>query len=152
MLRRCFVFVGLVVVGAAQPAAASFNYPADLAEHLSAPKVPACTLCHQSASGGDALVTPFVEAMRAEGLQGGGQTALLTTALDALDAAGTDSDGDGTSDVDELRAGEDPNAAGESNAGPSPEYGFGCAAAAPAAAPLLGVVAALGLLALRRRR
>jgi MYXO-CTERM domain-containing protein len=89
--------------------------------------------------------------MVAEGLTGGSNTTALTTALDALEAAGTDSDGDGTGDIDELRAGEDPNAAGVSNDGPTPSYGFGCAAA-PAASPLVGALAAFGLLALRRRR
>jgi MYXO-CTERM domain-containing protein len=148
MLRSSLLVAVLFV---ALPAGASSTYPGAIKDHLTASKLPACTLCHQTAGGGGPVVTPFAHAMVAEGLTGGSNTTALTAALDALEAAGTDSDGDGTGDIDELRAGGDPNTAGASNAGPTPVYGFGCAAA-PAASPLVGALAVLGLFALRRRR
>jgi MYXO-CTERM domain-containing protein len=142
----------------APAALASGPYPADLQRHLDASAAPACNLCHQSPQGGDTVVTPFGVAMKDQGLTGFGQTELLTAALDALEAEGTDSDGDGTGDIDELRAGRDPNVddgdgggGGGGDVPPPPGYGFGCATA-PAASSLVGLVVALGLAARRRRR
>ncbi|MBM4280574.1 MAG: hypothetical protein FJ137_07370 [Deltaproteobacteria bacterium] len=154
MLRRALPLLLLL----APAALASSNYPGDLQSHLDAPAAPACTLCHQSPGGGDTVVTPFGLAMKDEGLTGFGQTALLTGALDALEAAATDSDGDGTGDVDELRAGRDPNVddgdgggGGGGDVPPPPAYGFGCAAA-PASSTALGASLVLLWGARRRRR
>ena len=141
----------LLAVAAASAARASGDYPGTIKDHLSASKLPSCALCHRTPAGGGDAVTAFAGAMVAEGLTGLSNTTALKAGLDALEAAGTDSDGDGTGDIDELRAGDDPNKAGATNAGPTPVYGFGCASA-PAASSLVGALAAFGLLALRRRR
>jgi MYXO-CTERM domain-containing protein len=139
----------VVVFAAAGAAVASSNYPAALRDHLDATSVPSCTACHETNAGGSGtVVQAFGVAMLDAGLVGGGDTASLTAALDALEADNVDSDGDGTGDVDELRAGQDPNVAGGVAATPV-GYGFGCSTT-----PTVEPVALLGALALllRRRR
>jgi hypothetical protein len=66
------------------------------------------------------VVTPFGSAMRAQGLNT--NIATLDPALDALAAAGTDTDGAGISDIQQLKEGIDPNT-GASNV--ETEH-FGC--------------------------
>jgi hypothetical protein len=56
---------------------------------------------------------------------------LLVNALLALDGEGTDSDGDGAADLDELRQGDDPNAAPGGDAPIVPDYGCSVAALRP---------------------
>ncbi len=130
---------------------ASSPYPNAIATDLGMACTPTCNLCHASAGGGGAVPQAFAQALVAEGLTGGGNTDALTTALDALAAAGTDSDADGVADVDELAAGTNPNDdsafCGETAVTP-PSYGcLNTTAAAPGA---LGVI--LGLAAALRRR
>lgn len=97
----------LMFVGAAQ---ASGNYPTEVEAALAMPCVPTCMLCHADNAGGvGTVVQPFGEAMMARGLTGGGDVAALTAALDAMDAEGVDSDGDGQADVDALAEGLNPN-------------------------------------------
>ena len=150
------VFVVAALSLAAVGARASGNYPGDIADHLGGP-APACTLCHASPGGGGPGVTAVASAMAAEGLTGGANTTAMLAAIDALDAAGTDSDGDEVSDVDELRAGTDPNVAGSTGGGgdtpPAPAYGFGCAASPVSTdAPLLAALAVFAVAGLARRR
>ena len=98
---------------------ASPTFPVTVQNHLSLPEAPECTLCHATEAGGLGTVTrPFGVTLRARGAQAG-DTASVVTALNAMAAEGTDSDGDGTGDIDELLAGTNPNG-GE---GPEPEYG-----------------------------
>jgi MYXO-CTERM domain-containing protein len=117
------------------------------------PCPPTCTVCHRDANGGFfTVVKPFGQAMIDVGGLSARSPEEIPGALQALDAAKTDSDGDGASDVDELRAGEDPNRPGaQSLCGPV----YGCGArVAPADPPwhasLLFLAAAL-VLALRSR-
>ena len=71
-----------------------------------------------------------------------GDDASVVTAIDQLAADGTDTDGDGVGDVDELTAGTNPNPGGaDFCAGPTPEYG--CFAQSSGAA-LIGIGALLG--------
>jgi hypothetical protein len=98
---------------------ASPTYPADVQTHLSlaAPPPQSCSLCHVNGVGAVGTVnTPFGKAMRAQGLVLENPTS-LNTALDALAAAKTDSDADGMSDIDELKAGRDPNVAENADGG-----------------------------------
>lgn len=135
----------------AAPAAATGAFPNVIRDTLALDDAPACTVCHTDPGGGAGTATkPFAVALVAAGLEAFDR-ASLETALATLETDGTDSDGDGVGDIDELTAGTDPNAApGAEGEGELPpiQYGFGCAGA-PAAGPL---VLALVLLAWRRRR
>jgi hypothetical protein len=84
------------------------TFPSEIQTHLHLTYTPQCTLCHGSISGGGPVVQPFGDAMLAAGLTiSGGST--LTNALDKLAQDNTDSDGDGVPDIDELKAGTNPN-------------------------------------------
>jgi hypothetical protein len=143
----------------AAPAGATPNFPSAIASHLGLATSPDCTLCHVGPTQIGTVVTPFGTSMRARGLVMYDEKS-LTTALDALAAEKKDSDGDGTPDIDELRAGTDPNTAGDGTGGtgtPAPDeprYGCGAHVAPSTRGP--GAVASLAFAAvftaLARRR
>jgi MYXO-CTERM domain-containing protein len=143
--------LGLLV---ALPALASPAYPEALQSDTGAPCAPPCTVCHRDANGGfGTVVTPFGKAMIAAGLVAA-DTDSLKAALKDLQTNQTDSDGDGTPDVEELSAGTDPNVAGgQPFCGPT----YGCGAHvepgghADGWAALVALIA-LGMLALGTRR
>lgn len=150
MLRNLLLVSALL---SSTSALASSIFPGAIATHVSGPR-PSCTVCHATNAGGSGTVTQATGiALKAEGLVSS-DTDALNAALDALETAGTDSDGGGEGDVAELRAGTDPNDGTDdgSDPGTTPtdtlKYGFGCAQVG--AAGLAPVVVAL--LALRRRR
>lgn len=158
-IRRPAFTVVLFGALSATAALSSSNYPGEVSNHLGGTTpIPSCTACHTSNAGGGGTVTrAFGVAMVDQGLSGGGDVAGLTAALDALETAGTDSDTGGVGDVDELRAGTNPNdgaddgnTGGGGGGGDQLQYGFGCSATTMPGA----TVAALGLLllGLRRRR
>lgn len=162
--------ISLALALVSAPAFATSIYPDGIKSHLGlsaivVPAAPHCTLCHTNGSaGGPTVNTPFGTSMRqAGGLVGGGNTTKLNAALDALATAKTDSDGDGVSDIDELKAGTDPNVSNGGGAdggtggsggtvtSPPPPATYGCGAnAVPTLLGLSGLVALSGLL--RRRR
>lgn len=116
-----------------------------------------CTICHATNLGGlGTVVTPFGEAMQAAGLVAEDTTS-LQKALDTLEANGTDSDHNGVPDIEELKAGEDPNT-GQDISGATGTSGpsFGCGAQlSRAPAPWEGaaaLLATLGAMLVRRRR
>jgi len=121
--------VALALAGAALlPAVAQArpDFPPEIAGHLSATVAPACSVCHlEGKIGGITVVTPFAMSLRGHGFTGASDT--LLAALDQMAADGTDTDGDGVSDVDELRAGTDPNSPVPGAATADPTYG--CAVA-----------------------
>lgn len=132
------------------------NYPGELANDLSMPCTPTCTVCHATNAGGSGTVTAaFGVAMMARGM-----TTDTTTIQPALDAMGTDmvdSDGDGVIDIDELAAGTDPNNTGVDLCGsgtPTIVPQYGCVNTVPGAAPTLAGVfgALLATVTLRRKR
>ncbi len=142
-----------LIIATARAAEASPDFPEALASELDMPCPPTCTVCHRDLNGGFFTVTkPFGKAMIDVGKLSARSPEEIPAALQALDAAASDSDGDGTSDVDELTRGEDPNRPGaQSLCGP--EYGCGAqlASAAPRwHAPAFLFASAL-IFALRRR-
>lgn len=106
-------FVGLCVLVAslvAPRARASESYPEAIDRALGTPCPPACITCHTRPSGGELTANTLVGiSMRRAGLKCC-DTSLLFDVLATLEANGTDSDTDGTPDIEELRAGTDPNA------------------------------------------
>ncbi len=153
-MKRILLFLTLTL--GATASLASSSYPSAVKEHLSATTAPSCTVCHATNSGGFGTVTrPFGVTMMAAGL-GSGNVDSLNNVLDAVEAEGSDSDGDGRADIDELRIGADPNDSSDGGEVPvdngakdALRYGFGCSAGGvPPAVVLLLPLA----LARRRRR
>ncbi|AKU98541.1 hypothetical protein AKJ09_05205 [Labilithrix luteola] len=140
-------------------ASATPNFPSALQSDLGLASAPDCSLCHAGAPSSTTATTPFALSMRSAGLVAY-DTGSLASALDKLEADGTDSDGDCVPDVTELRQGQDPNVSnggscggGVSTASP-PRYGCG-ATITPTRAPAWSaafVLVALSLLVVRRRR
>jgi len=137
-----------VLVGLA--ARASSTYPAEVRAHLGLSSTPDCSLCHANGQTGFGTVTtPFGTSMRARGLVAQNIQS-LDTALDALAAENTDSDGDGIGDIDELKAATNPNSAG-GGVVPPPSYGcFDITGQPGSVLVLLPVALAMLLLRLRR--
>lgn len=174
-MRSSLVLITLpaaLLIAAPGVARASSAYPGGIQAHLSLGYAPPCTVCHETDSGGSGTATKaFGSALRQNGLSGGGNTASLDSALDALAAADTDSDCDGVSDVTQLGEGREPNT-GEyidgsgkpapDNAGcaetGSGEPGYGCGARVAAGSsnesawPIAAALATMIGLALSRRR
>ena len=152
---------------------ATENFPPDVQSDLALKGAPDCSLCHTSGDqGGKGTVnTPFGKSVRAHGLVEYDDAA-LKTALAAMAADGTDSDGDCVGDIAELKAGTNPDVADNSttqtcdagagngaSAGPSfeePRYGCGAHVASRANGGTSGAIALASLLGLvlasRRRR
>jgi hypothetical protein len=146
-LRRLALAITVLAGGLAH---GSSIYPPEIRAHLSLSYTPACTLCHNTPSGGFGTVTtPFGKSMMARGLVAQ-NLGSLDTALDALAAEHTDSDGDGVGDIDELKAGSDPNVGGGGSVTP-PSYGC-FDVTGQGAGPLALVPLALAWLLLRLRR
>jgi hypothetical protein len=107
------------------PALATPSFPGAIQRVLGASQAPACAVCHAGGQTGVGTVTtPFGQAMRARGLMPGDESS-LQTALTRMEADKVDSNGNGVTDVDELRAGSDPNADAS-----HPQVTYGCAVAA----------------------
>jgi len=125
------------LTGLGAPAQASITYPPAIQSELMLAKAPECTLCHRNDLGGaGTVVRPFGRTLVTQfGLVGGANSGALRAALSASDAAGFDSDGDGTSDIDELRMDTDPNvgASGVETAPDVPLPQTGCALGARSA-------------------
>ncbi|WNG27000.1 hypothetical protein F0U62_25525 [Cystobacter fuscus] len=146
--------LGVVLLGATA-ARATPGFPPVIRTELGLSSPPSCAVCHQGNPSVGTVTTPFGTALRARGLVFY-DDASLRKALTALNTEKVDSDGDGTPDTEELKAGTDPNKSnGTSGPGqepdggnvlPEPSYGCGVAPGAPVGL-LLG-----GLWLLRRRR
>jgi len=141
--------VGALLSGA-RPAYATPTFPEVIAaKQMSV--VPGCQVCHVGAQQRGTVNTPFGLSLRMRGLIAFDEDS-LRTALDALLAERTDSDGDGIGDVEELQLGTDPNAApGDTGAIVTPIYG--CASTHRGVGEAwTSIVAALALVAMRSRR
>jgi hypothetical protein len=152
------------IVFAAQRAGASETYPEEIQAELALPKAPSCTLCHRDEDGGNKTITrPVGLTFQRFGLTGDDNFAALDAALARARGERRDSDGDGTSDVDELVRGTDPNrrdgSQGPGEGGPVeqpivPETGCATSPAPSrglAAGRLCAVALLLGFVLARRR-
>jgi hypothetical protein len=120
----------LLALLVAAPARASSIYPSDVQSALDMDCAPTCMLCHATNSGGGGTVTQaFGQAAMDAGLTGGANSELLAQVLTDLETSGSDVDGDGTTDIEALAAGLNPNggdafcAADGGEAAPTPTYG-----------------------------
>ena len=134
-------------------ALASGGYPSEVASYLGLPCTPQCTICHATNNGGDGtVIQDFGMAMQDRGLTGGSNYDKLHTALDTMGTDGVDSNGDGTSDIEDLIAGVDPNTGTGFCGGATPVYGCSSLPAQPAWAGVVGALVGLATtFGLRRR-
>jgi hypothetical protein len=152
----------LLLTGLARPARASATFPEALRSKLGLTQLagpgPGCRLCHQTDVGGLKTATqPFGRSMLKAGATGGSVPSLLA-ALELLEAEGSDSDHDGTTDIAELDAGTNPNASdGDAQPSPAaqvplPETGCGFPRSRSTSPPWVAVALAFGWLVRRSRR
>ena len=126
MQKKLGYLIGLAVLVAPGLAFASRTYPAELQSAANMPCTPQCTLCHKDMNGGIGTVTkPFGTNMIDVGHLGRANPSTVKPAVDKLKAAGTDSDGDGVPDIQELSQGDDPNVKGAGSLCGGPTYGCG---------------------------
>lgn len=158
MPRRAPFLLAAAAFLASSVAVASQGYPDAMKTDLVLTKAPGCDLCHAAATapvGG--VDTPFGKSIVAKGLVAS-DDASLKKSLDAMRAAGVDSDGDGAEDLDELSWGGDPNHADLPQGGNSDPITYGCSAGrvpvegGPVGLALGAFAAALVRVAARRRR
>lgn len=118
------------------------NFPAAIERDLDLAAPPRCTICHATDSGGiGTVVRPFGVYLRSRGLQPFDEDS-LRNALFAAAGEHHSSSADGLSDIDALKAGQDPNGtSGASDLTPA----YGCSSSGSAdLLMLLGFAAWLG--------
>lgn len=144
-----FAAASALVLLSASSALATSNFPAALRTKLTLSYDPQCATCHTNGITGKGTVnTPFGTSMRARGLVASDENS-LNAAIDKMVTDKVDSDLDAVTDVDELKAGTDPNA----KPGASSGVGYGCnASGADPASLAIGLGVGVALLLSRRRR
>lgn len=163
LLSAAFALLGIT-----RSARASSDYPAALAAAIAKKYpdaiqcVPACTACHLTTAGGPSMMNKFGLSLESQtiGQLQPGDASQVAGALDRLAAQDPDSDGDGTHDIEEIKAGNSPSLAfpdGQGQFCPDIKYGCGAHIAAAPPAPLdrLGLFSAalvvFGFAAARRQ-
>jgi hypothetical protein len=169
-MRKLMIVPVLLGLTISVSAAATPNFPAALQQDISAPSAPDCSVCHTDGDQGGlgTVNTPFGKNMRARGLVAF-DTSSLQTALTEMETDHVDSAGDCLDDIDELKAGRDPNTAdppgtcadggagaaeqpSETPSGPTPTYGCGGKIAPTRSNGEVGWGLAFGLIGLLARR
>jgi hypothetical protein len=91
-------------------AGATPNFPPAVQQNLALAAAPDCSICHTDGDQGGlgTVNTPFGKNMRARGLVAFDANS-LATALDQMASEDVNSAGDCLDDIDELKAGHDPN-------------------------------------------
>lgn len=141
-------FVAALLFGSAYSAhaAASASYPLVIKAKYGLAAAPECTLCHRDTVGGLGTVTrPFGLALISRYQLGPANVGSLEAALAGDEAEHLDSDSDGVPDIDELRAGTNPNV-GSSGMEAAPDVPLpqtGCALAARSPSESGGLIASM---------
>jgi len=164
---RGFLFgsamLALASLGYTRSASASSSFPAALKDALekrfpgTTYCVPLCTACHTVTTGGPGNYNSFGKNLNEKGMLYIPNPVLVEGAVNKLLDLNLDSDGDGKSDNDELKALESPSISGPGSFCTDLAYGCGARIApAPPALDKVGLFSAglvvLGLTLLRRRR
>lgn len=150
--RALSALVGVAALLVSGPARATQEFPGVIASTWGLPAAPPCTTCHLTLAGGSGTAQkPFALYLKSRGLRPF-DPASLQTALAAARAERHDTDGNGRTDEEDLRAGDDPNGDGESVEQPR----FGCGARVAARGPareggLLAAATGFALALVRRR-
>jgi hypothetical protein len=153
--KQSLVFVAsLLILNIAKVSVAHAveEFPGQIQVDLSLSYQVPCSVCHiKGNTAASTPITPFALALRSRGLEG---ESSLQGALSRSEADGVDSDGDGTSDIAELRVGTDPNSSANASIMNDQEPGYGCGGSAPhgRGAPALASLFGLGWLLIRRFR
>ncbi len=137
--------LALTVLSVSLPrmAYATPEFPGVIERELRLAEEPPCTICHVGTPARGTVQTPFGKYLRSRGLLARNDSSLIN-ALKAAEGERQDSNGNGITDIDELKAGRNPN-------GDEPE--FGCVGRiAPRSSYAPGVAALLVMALLSRRR
>ena len=101
--------VSALIALATSTARATPDFPPVIASKLGLGREPECVLCHSTNEGKkDTIITSFGRKVQAYGLKSY-DPSTLATILDQMRDAKDDTDHDGMSDIDEIKAGRDPN-------------------------------------------
>jgi hypothetical protein len=160
-IKLAIVGAAIALVCSAREAHATPNFPDEIRAHLTLAASPPCAICHQGGvTGLGTVTTPFGKSMRAHGLVPF-DIGTLDRALDQMASQHVDSVGDGTPDIDDLKAGRDPNRP-DGDGGIAfdeplvPAYGCGARVAPQGDVGAFGagaaVAAVLAILGMRKRR
>jgi hypothetical protein len=103
------VTVSVAILGFASPVHAFEDYADEIKLILELPDKPSCTFCHTRNDQGFAGDTLFSDSLKDRGLSRRGGLPSVRRAISVVDEMNIDSDGDGVGDIDELRAGANPN-------------------------------------------
>ena len=105
---------------------ASPSYPPTLQDELALACEPSCLVCHTRSEGGFGTAnTPLGFTLRKARLECCDEDQLVAITR-MLEASGTDSDSDGVSDIEELRAATDPNSSEGALECAAPKKSDGC--------------------------
>ncbi|HTA88460.1 MAG TPA: thrombospondin type 3 repeat-containing protein [Polyangiaceae bacterium] len=147
--------LAFLTFGLSSPAQAKPEFPSEIQSDLKLSYLVPCSVCHiEDNTGSSTPITPFALALRARGLSG--DNGSVGTSLALLAADGVDSDGDGVTDIAELKAGTDPNSSANASLINDQEPGYGCGGSPPTGrsegGPAIGSALALAWLFVQRRR